>query len=79
MTVVGVAGCSALLLTGFGLRDSINDIVDKQYGEIYRYQLTVLTDSADAAESDDALRDFLADKTRIAAHLSFSSQNGKAQ
>ena len=62
MTVVGVAGCSALLLTGFGLRDSINDIVDKQYGEIYRYQLTVLTDSADAAESDDALRDFLADK-----------------
>ncbi len=77
MTVVGVAGCSALLLTGFGLRDSINDIVDKQYGEIYRYQLTVLTDSADAAESDDALRDFLADKTRIAAHLSFSSQNGK--
>ena len=42
MTVIGVAGCSALLLTGFGLRDSINDIVEKQFGEIYRYQLTVL-------------------------------------
>ena len=77
MTVVGVAGCSALLLTGFGLRDSINDIVDKQYGEIYRYQLTVLADSADAVQTDSALREFLADRTLVVAHLSFSSQSGK--
>ncbi|MEG0662971.1 MAG: FtsX-like permease family protein, partial [Anaerovoracaceae bacterium] len=37
MTIMGVAGCFALLLTGFGLRDSIGDIVNKQYGEIDRY------------------------------------------
>lgn len=42
MTVIGVAGCSALLLTGFGIRDSVGDIVDKQYGEIYRYDLNAL-------------------------------------
>lgn len=78
MTVVGVAGCSALLLTGFGLRDSINDIVDKQYGEIYRYQLMILADSADAAESDENLRAFLNDSTTVTEYLSFSSQSGKA-
>lgn len=37
MTIVGIAGCTALSLTGFGLKDSINDVVALQYNEIYRY------------------------------------------
>lgn len=37
MTVVGIAGCTALSLTGFGLKNSINDIVDLQYNDIYQY------------------------------------------
>ena len=35
MTTMGVAGCFALLLTGFGVRDAIGDIVEIQYDEIY--------------------------------------------
>lgn len=34
MTLVGIAGCTALLLTAFGLHDSIGDIMNKQFGEI---------------------------------------------
>ena len=41
MTVVGVAGCTALLLTGFGLRDSIGDIIGKQFGELWLYDATI--------------------------------------
>lgn len=37
MTVIGIAGCTALIVTGFGLRDSILDIMDIQYEEIYNY------------------------------------------
>lgn len=37
MTVIGVAGCSALLVTGFGVKDSINDIVNIQYKQVYKY------------------------------------------
>lgn len=37
MTIVGIAGCTALSLTGFGLKDSISDIVDLQYNSIYNY------------------------------------------
>lgn len=37
MTIVGIAGCTALSLTGFGLKDSISDIVDLQYEDIYKY------------------------------------------
>lgn len=41
MTVIGIAGCSALLLTGFGIKDSISSIVDNQYGQIIKYNLTL--------------------------------------
>lgn len=40
MTVAGVAGCGALLVTGFGIRDSINSMVDIQFYDIYRYHGT---------------------------------------
>ena len=42
MTVVGIAGCSALMLTGFGMYDSIRDIVGIQFGELYHYDLTTV-------------------------------------
>ena len=45
MTVIGVAGCTALLVTGFGISDSLNSIATKQFGEIYNYDLlTAVTD-----------------------------------
>ena len=50
MTVVGIAGCTALLLTGFGLQYGIVSIVDKQYGEIFKYDALVVLDS----DADDA-------------------------
>ncbi len=51
MTVVGIAGCTALSLTGFGLKDSITDIVNLQYNEIYNYSGYLALDS-DISESD---------------------------
>lgn len=39
MTVFGIAGCTALLLTGFGLHNSICSIATRQYGEICTYDL----------------------------------------
>lgn len=41
MTVIGVAGCTALLLVGFGLNDSIRSIGTKQFKDIYTYQMKV--------------------------------------
>ena len=79
MTVIGVAGCSALLLTGFGLRDSINDIVDKQFGEIYRYELSVLTDGSIAVNEDNALREILNDPDTISGWLPVASISGRVQ
>ena len=47
MTVIGISGCAALLLVGFGLHDSIWDIIDRQYGPIIHFDTTVgLDDNA---------------------------------
>ena len=78
MTVIGVAGCSALLLTGFGLHDSINDIVDKQYGEIYKYQLSILTDDYDSAVSDPELMAILSDSSSVSGWTAVADSTGKA-
>ncbi len=61
MTVAGIAGCTALLLTGFGLQDSINDIIDKHYGELIEYNAVVSMESDATAEDRQALEDALAD------------------
>ena len=41
MTLVGVGGSTALLLTGFGMNDASGGIVDRQYTDLYRYDLSV--------------------------------------
>ncbi|MCD8096105.1 MAG: FtsX-like permease family protein [Ruminococcus sp.] len=37
MTLVGVSGCTALIITGFGIKYSVSEIVDMQYGEVFKY------------------------------------------
>ncbi len=37
MTVGGILGCTSLMLAGFGIRDSITEIPQKQYGEIFKF------------------------------------------
>lgn len=54
MTIIGVAGATALMITGFGIRDSLNTIVDRQFGSISKYDLvTVYNPGA----SDQAVKD----------------------
>ena len=41
MMLVGIGGCTALLLTGYGLRDSIVNVVDFQFRDVTTYDMTV--------------------------------------
>ncbi len=53
MMMFGIAGCTALLIIGFGIKDSISGICNLQYGEIekYDYQISI---SSNAAEEEKA-------------------------
>lgn len=44
MAVVGVAGCTALLMIGFGLRDAIGGIIANQYEQLMNYDVAVRLD-----------------------------------
>ncbi len=56
MTVFGIGGCMALLLVGFGLKDSIFDIAVLQYGEIQLYDGNVILEEDASAEDVNLLK-----------------------
>lgn len=67
MTVFGISGCMALLLVGYGLRDSIMDIAVIQYQELQLYDAMVLADEDAEPQDIERLRNLLekdADVTR---------------
>ena len=41
MTIIGVCGCTSLIIAGFGLRDAIGNMIPLQYGEIYKYEINI--------------------------------------
>lgn len=59
MTIIGVAGCTALMVAGLGIHDSLTKLVNTQYDDILKYDMKI-----DLSEnnSDQVLNDFLEDK-----------------
>ncbi|MCM1220372.1 MAG: FtsX-like permease family protein [Lachnospiraceae bacterium] len=54
LMILGISGCTALLLTGFGIRDSIQNVTDYQYGEINLYDAEItFSDSLDKAQQEN--------------------------
>ncbi len=56
MMIIGISGCTALLVTGFGVKDSIADIGMMQYGEIQLYDMSV--SFSEPQEESEAGSDF---------------------
>lgn len=75
MTVIGIAGCTALLLTGLGLSNAINDIIDKQFGEITKYNATVTLADDLSDEERQRVDDLLDDGSLVTAHAMVMRQN----
>ncbi len=75
MTIFGIGGCMALLNVGFGLRDSVGDIVDNQYKKIWTYDMNV-TISGRLAGEDLKADDFSpVTETLYAYEVSAEAQN----
>ena len=61
MMLVGIGGCTALLMTGFGVRDSIVHIVDYQFEDITTYDMQVYFSEGQDADAQSAFRERLSD------------------
>ncbi len=65
MTVFGIAGSMALMLVGYGIRDSIMDIAARQYEQLQHYDGTIIDDEDAADEERQELWDYLEDNPKI--------------
>lgn len=66
MVIIGIGGCTALFLTGLGLRDSLNNVTEKQYEEIENFDLTI---GLNTKFADDDLQILLDDKSVVEDYL----------
>lgn len=69
MTIFGVAGCTGLLVMGFGIRDSLSGISNIEYSRIIKYDLVAVQNNAAAAQSKQRLQTVLNDKN-VKGHTS---------
>lgn len=75
MTVFGIGGCMALMIVGFGLKDSIKDIVDLQYNKIQPYSGMVILDENVSEKNMDHLYETLDNTQGIASYKTSYMQN----
>ena len=53
VTIIGISGCTALMLCGFGIKDCIVDITNMQYGQTFKYDATIYTNNLKLSEVQD--------------------------
>lgn len=69
MTVIGIGGCTALIIAGFGLRSSLLFTMSRQYDDLFHYSAQVtLSDNALSTERQ-AVEDFLTGDERIVSYV----------
>lgn len=65
MTIFGIGGCMALLLFGFAIKDSVNDLMPRQYEETFHYDFLAVASSAD----NDALMDYVENSADVSSYI----------
>ena len=65
MTVIGIGGCTALIIAGFGMRSSLLFTMSRQYDDLFHYSAQVTLSSNVLPEKRQAVEDFLAGDSRV--------------
>ena len=76
MTVIGIAGCTALILAGFGIKDSVSTVVEEQYGHIFAYDMS--GNFSDESDKDAFVKEYGQDD-RIEDLLLCTQKTGTAK
>jgi len=72
MTVGGVAGCTALIVCGLAINDTVAALGAKQYQDVYQYDLMVVANDDDA----DAMRQNVASDGRVTSSMDVRVESG---
>ncbi len=78
MTVIGIGGCTALIIAGFGMRSSLLFTMSRQYDELFHYSAQVtLADNA-LPEERAAVEDFLEHDSRVVNYIPCAASSATA-
>lgn len=69
MTVIGIGGCTALIIAGFGMRSSLLFTMSRQYDELFHYSAQVTLAGNALPEERAAVEDFLAGDSRVVNYI----------
>ena len=75
MTIIGIAGCTALLLAGFGLNNSISQVVSKQFKEIFAYDLNMRYAAGITDEGKADVEGILQNEPEVESYMSSTELN----
>ncbi len=73
MTIAGIMGCMALLLFGFAVKDSVTDLMPRQYEQVYRYDVI----AAAVAENNEQLISYVGNQEEVASCLNVQIETVK--
>ena len=79
MTIIGIMGCTALILAGFGLKDSISSILPNQYEDICHYDMLVSLKTALTDEQRNTYIENLKQKEDIQEVVETYMESGTAR
>lgn len=75
MTIFGIGGCMALMLVGFGLKDSCYEIAELQYAEIQFYDGSVYLEEDITEDQQEALKKALDEEELVTEYMEADMQN----
>ena len=79
MTIIGILGCTSLILAGFGLKDSISSILPHQFEDIFNYDIQVSLKTSLTQEQINSYIEELKQKQEIKNILETFMESGTAQ
>lgn len=65
MTIIGIFGCTSLIVTGFGIKDSIKTIVPSQFEKVFSYNMQVSVKDDISEETEQKLVDELRENSQV--------------
>lgn len=74
ITIIGIAGCTGLMLAGFGIRDSVSDVPDFQFKDIFKYETSVTLSNTNGIEQ---ITEYLSNNENIEDFSKIYATTGK--
>lgn len=65
MTIIGILGCTALIVTGFGLKNTIKSIIPLEYENVFNYDMQITLKSGNDENQKDEYIQELKIKTKL--------------